>query len=88
VADGSAILEVKSTTKEFLPPRMNKDQRDAITAAVAGLQIWCTDCGPTAAMYFTMEVSGLLEELNYSNEALQLQITLKNRNHNRAGSYH
>jgi hypothetical protein len=31
VADGSAILEVKSTTKEFLP-RMNKDQRDAMTA--------------------------------------------------------
>jgi hypothetical protein len=29
VADGSAILEVKSTTKGFLPPRMNKDQRDA-----------------------------------------------------------
>jgi uncharacterized protein (TIGR02145 family) len=51
VADGSAILEVKSTTKGFLPPRMNKVQRDAI-GAVAGLQIWCTDCGPTAAMYF------------------------------------
>jgi uncharacterized protein (TIGR02145 family) len=51
VADGSAILEVKSTTKGFLPPRMSKDQRDAMTA-VAGLQIWCTDCVPTAAMYF------------------------------------
>jgi uncharacterized protein (TIGR02145 family) len=52
VADGSAILEVKSTTKGFLLPRMDKDQRDAITGAVAGLQIWCTDCVPTAAMYF------------------------------------
>jgi uncharacterized protein (TIGR02145 family) len=51
VADGSAILEVKSTTKGFLAPRMSKDQRDAMTA-VAGLQIWCTDCVPTAAMYF------------------------------------
>jgi uncharacterized protein (TIGR02145 family) len=29
---------------------MNKEQRDAIVDAVAGLQIWCTDCGPTAAM--------------------------------------
>jgi uncharacterized protein (TIGR02145 family) len=52
VADGSAILEVKSTTKGFLLPRMDKDQRDAIIGAVAGLQIWCTDCVPTGAMYF------------------------------------
>jgi uncharacterized protein (TIGR02145 family) len=52
VADGSAILELKSTTKGFLLPRMDKDQRDAMTAVAAGLQIWCTDCVPTAAMYF------------------------------------
>jgi uncharacterized protein (TIGR02145 family) len=52
VADGSAILEVKSTTKGFLAPRMTAEQRDDITGAVAGLQIWCTDCVPTAAMYF------------------------------------
>jgi uncharacterized protein (TIGR02145 family) len=52
VADGSAILELKSTTKGFLLPRMTAEQRDDITGAVAGLQIWCTDCGPTAAMYF------------------------------------
>jgi uncharacterized protein (TIGR02145 family) len=51
VADGSAILEVKSTTKGFLLPRMNKEQRDVI-GAVAGLQIWCTDCLPIPAMYF------------------------------------
>jgi uncharacterized protein (TIGR02145 family) len=50
VADGSAILEVKSTTKGFLLPRMDKAQRDDITGAVAGLQIWCTDCGDTGAI--------------------------------------
>ena len=39
----SAELEVKSTTKGFLPPRMTKAERDAIVAPVAGLLIYQTD---------------------------------------------
>jgi len=41
----SAALEVESTTKGFLPPRMTLQQRNAIVSPVPGLQIWCTDCG-------------------------------------------
>jgi len=44
-ADGSAMLEVKSTNKGFLPPRMTEAQRDAISNPVAGLSVWCSDCG-------------------------------------------
>jgi uncharacterized protein (TIGR02145 family) len=44
VANGSAILDVKSTTKGFLPPRMTVVQRDAIASPASGLQIWCSDC--------------------------------------------
>jgi uncharacterized protein (TIGR02145 family) len=44
VADASAILDVKSTTKGFLPPRMTVVQRDAIASPATGLQIWCSDC--------------------------------------------
>jgi len=40
-ADGSAMLEVESTTKGFLPPRMTETERDAITAT-AGLMIYNT----------------------------------------------
>jgi uncharacterized protein (TIGR02145 family) len=40
----SAVLEVSSTTKGFLPPRMTIAQRNAITGKVAGLVIWCTNC--------------------------------------------
>jgi uncharacterized protein (TIGR02145 family) len=39
-----AALDVESTTKGFLPPRMTKSQRDAISSPPAGLLVWCTDC--------------------------------------------
>ena len=42
--DGSAILDAKSTSKGFLPPRMNTVQRDAIASPATGLVIFNTDC--------------------------------------------
>ena len=39
----SALLEVNSTTKGFLPPRMTTVQRDLIVQPVAGLTIWNID---------------------------------------------
>lgn len=41
----SAELDVTSTTKGFLPPRMTHAQKIAIVSPVAGLEIWCTNCG-------------------------------------------
>ena len=49
-ANPSAILEVKSTEKGFLPPRMRAVQRDAISSPVAGLVIWCSNCGNNGEM--------------------------------------
>lgn len=46
-----AALEVESTTRGFLPPRMTRLQRNAIVAPVAGLQIWCTDCNGASGPY-------------------------------------
>ncbi len=40
-ADGSAMLQVKSIDKGFLPPRMTETQRDAITPT-AGLMVYNT----------------------------------------------
>jgi len=42
--DTSAILELASTSKGFLPPRMTASQRDAIATPGLGLIIFCTDC--------------------------------------------
>jgi hypothetical protein len=41
----SAELDVTSTTKGFLPPRMTHAQKTAIVSPVAGLIVWCIDCG-------------------------------------------
>jgi hypothetical protein len=43
--DVSAALDIESTSKGLLPPRMTEANRDAITTPAAGLIIWCTNCG-------------------------------------------
>ncbi len=43
--DPSAQLDVSSTQRGFLPPRMTFAQRNAIVNPAAGLIIYCTDCG-------------------------------------------
>ncbi|MBV5280401.1 MAG: fibronectin type III domain-containing protein, partial [Actinobacteria bacterium] len=54
-SDGSApnnstILDVSSTTKGFLPPRMTNAQKLAIASPAAGLIIWCTNCGSSGEL--------------------------------------
>ncbi len=42
--DNSAMLQVKSTTKGFLPPQMTTAQRDAIANPAEGLVIYNIEC--------------------------------------------
>jgi hypothetical protein len=42
--DPSAQLDVYSSSKGFLPPRLTAAQRDSIRNPIAGLQIWCINC--------------------------------------------
>jgi hypothetical protein len=41
----SALIDANSTTQGFLPPRMSKVQRDALTLT-PGLIVHCNDCSP------------------------------------------
>jgi hypothetical protein len=40
-----AVLDVSSTTKGFLPPRMTYAQKISIASPPQGLMIYCTNCG-------------------------------------------
>jgi hypothetical protein len=49
-ASASAVLEASSTTQGFLPPRMTYNQRTQIASPIAGLTIWCSNCGASGEM--------------------------------------
>jgi hypothetical protein len=44
-ADASSVLDLRSTTKGFLPPRMTTSQKNAIASPATGLVIFDTDLG-------------------------------------------
>lgn len=51
----TALLNVSSTTKGFLPPRMTTAQRNAISSPATGLTLYCTDCTATDASTGVMQ---------------------------------
>lgn len=55
--NSSAKLEVNSSNKGFLLPRMSLLERNAIINPTAGLQIWCTNCA----------ANGILQIFNGTN---------------------
>ena len=48
--DNSAMLDVKSTIKGFLPPRMTSISRNVIASPAPGLVIWCSNCGTSGEL--------------------------------------
>jgi microcystin-dependent protein len=50
--NSSAILDLKSTTKGFLLPRMTNAQMRAIPSPAQGLLAYCTDCSTNGDYYF------------------------------------
>jgi uncharacterized protein (TIGR02145 family) len=46
----SAAIDITSTTKGLLPPRLTYIQKNAIEAPVAGLLLWCTNCGSSGEL--------------------------------------
>ncbi len=46
----SAQLELSSTTRGFLPPRMTYSQKASLARLAEGLIVWCNNCGPVGEL--------------------------------------
>ena len=62
--DQAAMLDVSSTTKGFLPPRMTSTQRNAISTPANGLMVYCTDCGINGSGVLSLYINN--EWVNFS----------------------
>ena len=56
--DASSALDITSTTKGLLIPRMKAAERDVISSAATGLMIFCTDCASGEGELQVYYVSG------------------------------
>jgi hypothetical protein len=54
----SAMLDVKSTVKGFLPPRMTQAEMSAILNPAEGLMVFCTDCGLNGTSVIVVYMNG------------------------------
>jgi len=69
-ANAAALLDVKSTTKGILIPRMLNTERNAIASPVAGLLIYQTD-GTAGFYYYSGSAWVLIQNSNNANVTLQ-----------------
>jgi hypothetical protein len=60
----SASLEISSTSKGLLPPRMTMAQRDAIVNPTAGLLVFCTNCNSDGAAALSIYSGGFWRSIS------------------------
>ena len=56
--NSSAMLDVKSTTKGLLPPRMTFEERNAIVNPAEGLSVICMNCNGDGSGCFSIYLGG------------------------------
>ncbi|HPS62520.1 MAG TPA: hypothetical protein PLK82_05635 [Bacteroidales bacterium] len=56
--NASAMLDVKSNVRGFLPPRMTQAERNAIVNPAEGLMVICTDCGADNPVAMSVYLNG------------------------------
>jgi Flp pilus assembly pilin Flp len=71
--NASSQLDVSSTSKGFLPPRMTGLQRNAIANPAAGLIVWCNDCGSKGEI----QIYNGTEWVNFSGGPRQFSASAK-----------
>lgn len=72
-ANSSSMLDVSSTTKGFLPPRMTMEQMNAIPTPANGLIVYCSDCSPIGIhTYVSPSWSAMIKTLTGSSDISSL----------------
>jgi hypothetical protein len=61
--DPKAVLELESTTKGFLLPRMTAVQVAAISNPTSGMMVFCTDCGVASDGELRISYNGVWQTL-------------------------
>ena len=74
-ANNSAILDLKSNNKGFLPPRMTRTELNAIASPANGLIVYCTDCGTGGTGTLSMFMAGFWFSLSATNMDLIVTTT-------------
>ena len=75
IPDNSAMLDIRSSGKGFLPPRMTRLQRDAIVNPANGLIIICTDCNPEGKLQMFYDTTWYPFTVNRHPVAMQVNHT-------------
>ena len=73
--NNSAILDLKSNNKGFLPPRMTRAELNAIASPANGLIVYCTDCGTGSTGTLSMYMAGFWFSLSATNMDLIVTTT-------------
>jgi|TARA_B110000902_G_scaffold81653_1_gene96892 hypothetical protein len=78
VINAASVLELESTNKAFLPPRMTEAQMNAISSPVNGHIVYCTDCNTTGRlnMYSNSSWIGLDSADNLGNHTATQDVVL------------
>ena len=76
--DASAVLDVSSSTKGLLMPRMTTVQRTAIASPAAGLQVYDTDTKTNWYYNGTVWVNGSSSGSKFTNDATNTLVKLTN----------
>lgn len=64
--DSSAMLDVQSTSRGFVLPRMTFEQRNDIENPVEGLLVYCTNCAPGGIGELCMFLDGKWRSITYN----------------------
>ncbi len=62
--DNSALLDVKSSNKGLLPPRMTFEERNAIAGPAEGLVVICTNCNIDGTACLSIFLGGQWQNMN------------------------